>query len=172
MAERLNNQRQQQQVSARVTQQNRYDHQNHRQDHGHDECCWNEFADILAGISGKIGNHQQPNADNIKGNENVGMAVSSIPSSVKYSGKSTINAPAGAGTPTKKSAFQAGLFGSSSWTLKRARRRHAQMALIKAPDAGKRPYAAQQGKIQNHGRRNAKIDKICQAVHLCAKFSA
>src|SRR6516165_2550370 len=43
-------------------------------------------------------------------------------------GSSTVIAPAGAGTPTKKFAAQAGLFGSSAITLKRARRSPVEIA--------------------------------------------
>ena len=78
-------------------------------------------------------------------------------------------APAGAGTPTKKLAVQAGRSGSSSITLKRASRSAAQIANTIAAIQPADLQIVQPPEIEDQRRRHAEIDEIREAVELGAE---
>ena len=78
-------------------------------------------------------------------------------------------APAGAGMPVKKLPAQAGLFGSSIITLKRASRSAAQIANTSAAIQPTDLQFVQAPEIEDQRRRHAEIDEVGQAVELGAE---
>ena len=78
-------------------------------------------------------------------------------------------APAGAGMPVKKLPAQAGRFGSSICTLKRASRSAAQIANTIAAIQPRLPSALQSPEIKDQARRDAEIDEVREAVELGAE---
>ena len=77
-------------------------------------------------------------------------------------------APAGAGMPVKKLPAQAGRFGSSICTLKRASRSAAQIANTIAAIQPRFP-SVESPEIQDQSGRDAEIDEIRKAVEFGAE---